>query len=190
MHFFVFLLSLTIISGQQSFLSLADGLYDRNRETIFLKIFTAKCGNFHFEFCAFSFFLHDLITNKARKLKVAESNLIMKTIPSSLSLSLSSLSFSLSLSLCVCVCLLVGVFSLLFLVLSCTLSLSPLNYFVDAAFQRLLCGVTSSSITLTTPFQSRPFNQAKNSPTKQCIGTDEAKRSPVVRGHFARRYIF
>ena len=45
------------------------------------KFFTAKCGNFYFEFCTLFFFLYDLITNKARKLEVAESNLIMQNIP-------------------------------------------------------------------------------------------------------------
>ena len=50
--------------------------------------FTVKYGgNFSFEFCTFSF-LFDLITNKARKLEVEESNLIMENIPRSLSLSL------------------------------------------------------------------------------------------------------
>ena len=72
---------------------------------MFLNIFfTAKCGNFSFEFCTFRFFLYDLVTNKARKLEFVESNLIMEKILSSLSLSLS-----LSLSVCVCACVCVCV---------------------------------------------------------------------------------
>ena len=60
--------------------------------------------------------------------------------------------------------------------ISLSLSLSLLNSFVDAALQRLLCGVMSSSITLI----SGPFNQAKANITKQWPCTDEANRSPVV----------
>ena len=78
-----------------------------------------------------SFFLFDLITNKARKLKVAESNSIVDNIPSSLSLCrLGLLSFS---------------FSFMFY-LSQTMSLSLSILFVDAALQLLLCRVMSSSI--------------------------------------------
>ena len=87
-----------------------------------------------------------------RKLEVVESNLIMKKNPMCW---LAFLSFS---------------FSLTF-----NLSLSLLNSFVDAALQRLLCGVMSSSITLI----SGPFNQAKANLTRQWLGTDEANRSPA-----------
>ena len=86
--------------------------------------------------------------NKAIKLEFGESNLIMERILSSLSLSP-----------CVCVCwleFLPFAFSLTFN-LSLSLPLSLLNSFVDAALQRLLCGVMSSSITLF----SGPFNQVK-----------------------------
>ena len=56
------------------------------RQKMFLNIFfTAKCGNFSFEFCPF-IFLYDLFTNKSRKLEVAESNLIMESFPGSFSL--------------------------------------------------------------------------------------------------------
>ena len=123
--------------------------------------FTAKCGNFSLEFCTFSFFLYDLVTNKFRKLKVVESNLIMEKIPSSFSLSLCSLAF-LSFS-----------FSLTF---NLSLSLSLSLILVDATLQRLLYGVMSSSITLI----SGPFNQAKSILTKHWLGTDKANRSPVV----------
>ena len=71
----------------RNILSLADGLHDRISETKngFEFFFSAKCGKF--EFCIFRFVY--LITNKARKIEVAESNLIMENMPSSLSLSLS-----------------------------------------------------------------------------------------------------
>ena len=79
---------------------------ETRRQKLFLNLFfIAKCGNL-FWLCTFSFF-YDLITNNARKLEVAESNLIMENILSSLSLSL-----------CVCVWVggwvLVGVSFLLF----------------------------------------------------------------------------
>ena len=111
-------LSLTINTRQRSFLSLADELHDKNQETKKCSLnilFTAKCGKFSFEFCTFIFFLHDLVTNKARKLKVVESNLIMKK---NSYLSLSEL---------------VGVSFPLFLahVLPRFLSLSLFNTFVD-----------------------------------------------------------
>ena len=126
---------------------------------MFLNIFfTAKCGNFSLEFCTFSFFLDDLVTNKFRK--VVESNMTMERFPSSLSLSLCCLAF-------------LSFFSLTF---NLSLSLSLLNSFVDAALQWLLYGVRSSSITLI----SGPFNQAKSILTKHWLGTDEANRSPVV----------
>ena len=99
-------LSLTINTGQRSFLILADGLHDKNLEAkkCSLNIFvTAKCGKFSSEFCTFSF-LFDLVTNKAR---------------------ISWKKF-LALSLSLCVCVVVGVSFLLFLahVLPRTLSLS------------------------------------------------------------------
>ena len=86
---FCLFLSLTIITGQRSFSSLADGLREKiQRQKIFLKMFfTVKCGNFSLEFCTLSFFLYDLVTNKFRKLEVVESNLIIEKIPSSLALS-------------------------------------------------------------------------------------------------------
>ena len=94
------------------------------------------------------FFLYELITNNARKLEVAESNL-MEIIPSSLSLLDGSFFYSLSRSR------LSRAHSVsLFLSLSLSLSLSFLNFFVDAAVQLLLCGVMSLSIGLT----SRPCN--------------------------------
>ena len=50
--------------------------------------FSLKCGNFSFEFCIFSF-LFGLITNKARKLEVEESNLIMEIIGDIVTFSIS-----------------------------------------------------------------------------------------------------
>ena len=41
----------------------------------------------------FPFFLYDLITNKARKLEVADSNFIMENVPSSVYLSIVGVSF-------------------------------------------------------------------------------------------------
>ena len=78
-------------------------------------------------------------TNKARKLEVAESNLIMESIPYSHSLSIPC-SHSLTVS--------VGVSFLFVLVNGFSLAHSFLNSFVDATLQLLLCGVTSSSVTL------------------------------------------
>ena len=127
-----------------------------------------------FEICVFSFFLYDFVTNKSRKLEVVESNLIMEQIPSSLPLLLCWLAF------------LFFSFSITFILalsLSLSLSLSLLNPFADAALQRLLCGVMSSSITLISGL----FNQAKANLTKQWLGTDETNRSSVVREQFARR---
>ena len=48
--------------------------------------FSAK-SEYFFKFCTSVFFLYDLINDKARTLKVAESNLMMKIIPGSLSVS-------------------------------------------------------------------------------------------------------
>ena len=47
-EYFCPFLSLTIITGQRSFLSLADGLHEKiQRQKMFLNMFfTAKCGNF------------------------------------------------------------------------------------------------------------------------------------------------
>ena len=88
------------------------------------------------EFCIFQFFL-DLITIKARKLKVAELNLILKN---------NFRCRSLSTSLC---CL--GFLSCSLLIMFyISLSLSFLNSFVDTAHQLLLYDVMSSSITLIT----------------------------------------
>ena len=78
----------------------------------FEHLFKVKYENF-LKFSSFSFILYDLIIMKARKLEVAESNLIMENIPGCRSLSLSlliwffllflfhilSLSYSISLSL-------------------------------------------------------------------------------------------
>ena len=139
------------------------------RQRLFLNFFTAKCANFFLN-SALSVFLYYLFTNKARK--VVESNLTMEKF---LALSLSH---SLSLSLWVGWRFFPSLFRsrLISHSLSLYLSLSLLNSFVDAALQRLLCGLMSSSITQI----SGPFNQAKANITKQWLGTDEANRSPVV----------
>ena len=112
-------LSLTIITGQRSFLSLADGLHQKYPETkivfehfIYCKFWKIFSWILHFQF----FFLYDLFTNKSRKLKVVDSNLIMEQVLSSLSFSLCLLAF------------LYFSFSLTFnlaLSLSLSLSLSP-----------------------------------------------------------------
>ena len=68
-----------IITGQGNFLGLADGLLDNTSETKNgFKHFTAKSGNLSDKFCntlqffkLSDFFLFDLFTIKARKLKVA-----------------------------------------------------------------------------------------------------------------------
>ena len=177
-EYFCPFLSLTIKTGKRSFLCLADGLHDKNPGSKNGFKHFLHCGNFLLNFGLSVFFLYDLVTNKARKLEVVVSNLIMEKI-------LSSLSLSLSLSVLVGVSFLLFLFHVLSrtLSLSLSLSLSLLNSFVDAALQRLLCGVRSSSITLT----SRPFNQGKANVTKQWLGTDEANRSSVVWEQFARR---
>ena len=78
------------------------------------------------------------------------------------------------------VCVVAGVSFLLYLahVFSRTLSLflSPSLTLVDAALQRLLCGVMSLSITIV----SGHLTQAKANLTRQWLGTDEANRTPVV----------
>ena len=67
-EYFCPFLSLTIVTGQQGFLCLAERLDEKIPESKNLNIFfTAICENFSSEFCAFSF-LCDLVTNKARKL--------------------------------------------------------------------------------------------------------------------------
>ena len=131
---------------------------------MFLNISLRNVETFVPNFALSVFVLYDLISNKARKLEVAEPNIIMENIPS----SLSSVGWSLFPSL----------FRSRFIShsLSLSLSLSLLNSFVDAALWRMLCGVMSSSITLI----SRPFNQAKASLTEQWLGTDESNRAPVV----------
>ena len=56
----IIITSLTIITGQRSFSSLADGLHEKKIQSqkMFLNIlFTAKCGKFSLEFCTLSFFL-------------------------------------------------------------------------------------------------------------------------------------
>ena len=89
-HFCLFL-SLTIITGQQSFLSLADGLHDKNPDSKIVWVHFLHCDmwKLFFWILRFQFFLYDLVTKKARKFEVVVSNLIMEKIPSSLSLSLS-----------------------------------------------------------------------------------------------------
>ena len=69
-------LSLTIITGQRSFSSLADGLLDLTPETkkLDLKVFTAKSGSFSFKFAISKFLKYQffyLFTNKARERNVA-----------------------------------------------------------------------------------------------------------------------
>ena len=62
-------MSLTIITGLRVFSSLAE------RQKIVLNIFTAKSGSFSLIFAIKNIcFLFDLVSNKARKLKVAELN--------------------------------------------------------------------------------------------------------------------
>ena len=138
---------------------------------VLMIFFSCEFWKLSFKFCTYHCFY--LIANKARKLKVADSNLIIDNIifpalslfppPPSLSLSLSlclsvclslSLSVSLSLSLCISLPLSpIGVSFFLFLVhissLSPYLSLSRslLKSLFDVADQLLLCGVISS-ITL------------------------------------------
>ena len=115
--------------ANETFLVLAKRLHERNAETKkgFKRSFTAKCKNFPFEFWTFILFLYYLIINKARKLEVAESNIIMEKIPLSLSVGDSFFLF------------LVHVLSLalsLSLSLPLSLSLSFLNSFVDTALMR------------------------------------------------------
>ena len=98
---------------------------------------TAKSQNFSFKFWTFSFFLYDVITDKARNYKL-HSRISSWQIFLPLSLSVSA-----------------GVSFLLFLVHVLSLAhYFSLSLLVDDAFQLPLCGVMSSSITLT----SRPFN--------------------------------
>ena len=84
------------------------------------------------------------------------------------------------------VCVVAGVSFLLYLAhvfsrtlslsLSLSLFLSPSLTLVDAALQRLLCGVMSLSITIV----SGHLTQAKANLTREWLGTDEANRTPVV----------
>ena len=69
----------------------------RHKKWFWNGFFSANCGNFSFEFCTFSFFLFDLVTNKVRKLENVESNLIIEKVLSSLPLSvLAGVSFLLA----------------------------------------------------------------------------------------------
>ena len=61
-------------------------LIELSRQKIVLN-FYFEVENLCFNFAFFVFFLYDLFTNKARKLEVAESNLIRENIPISHSLS-------------------------------------------------------------------------------------------------------
>ena len=98
-------LSLTIITGQQIFLSLGDEFLNgtfvaKNDFEVFIY---CEVENF-FNFALLVFFLCDLFTNKARELEVAEPYLIMKNISISFCLCrlgflFFCLSFTLSLSL-------------------------------------------------------------------------------------------
>ena len=73
----MFCSELTIIAGQRSFSILADQLLDiiAERKTV-LNFSTAKSGSFSFKILQIFKIsvLFDLFTNKARKLKAAESN--------------------------------------------------------------------------------------------------------------------
>ena len=132
------------MANELGFLSLGDGyLTELLRQIMVLNFF--KCdvknlfsilpfsvflydlnGKLVFNFAICSFFLYDLFTNNARKLKVAESNPIMENIPISLSLSVSC--------------------QLGFLSVSCSFYLSRFIYFLaDASLQLLLYGVMLSS---------------------------------------------
>ena len=103
-EYFCPFLSLTINTGQRSFLSLADGLHDKYPEskTVFEHFLYCKmCKLFLLHFALSVFFLYDLVANKSRKLEVVESILIMEKNPSSHSLSpcwRAFLSFSFSLT--------------------------------------------------------------------------------------------
>ena len=78
MIIFVLFFSLTIITGQQNFSSLADGLLGITPQIKnsyvhslqYLEAFTLNFATF-FKFLKYQFYL---FTNKARKLKAAESN--------------------------------------------------------------------------------------------------------------------
>ena len=78
--YFCIFLSLTIVTDQQNFSSLADGLLDITPETKKIRTFSLQnLESFLLKFAIFGKFLKirflfDLFTNKARKLKVAESN--------------------------------------------------------------------------------------------------------------------
>ena len=146
-EYFCRFLSLTIITGQQNFWSLADGLHDNTPETkmvltIFLTI--GKFGNFFFDFSTFSF-LYYLNTNKARKLKLRRR---ISSWKSFLTLSLS---------------LLIGISFLLFLVhvlISRALSLSlflSLSLSLTLYWCRTSAAVMWRDVIIYT-FTSRHFN--------------------------------
>ena len=131
-EFFCPFLSLTIITGQRSFLILADGLHSINPATknVFEHFLYCEMWKLFYWNFAISVFCY----------------LTMEKNPGSLfSLCwLAFLSFSFSLT-----------FNL-------SLSLSLLNSFVDAAFQRLLYGVMSSPIALISgPFSQAKANLTK-----------------------------
>ena len=152
-HFCPFL-SLTILTGQRKLLSL--GLHDKylDAKNVFEHFLYCDMWKIFFWILRFQFFLY------GKKLLALSQSLSVLAGISFLLFLAHGQSSSLSLSL--------------------SLSLSPI---VDAALQRLLCGMMSPSITLI----SGPFNQTKTNPTKQWIGTDEANPSPVVWEQFARR---
>ena len=128
-NFFYLLLSLTTITGQQSFLSLGDDLLDRTFETKNgCRLFLLRSWKLLCLSLPFSVFLYDLFTNKARKLQ--------SQIPS----------WKIFLSFFICR---LEVLSFSFLV--------TLYHVVDAALQLLLCGVLSSSLILINNLQWKCF---------------------------------
>ena len=139
--------TLTIITGQQNFFNSSRCVtWQNSREKKwFWTIFPLR--NLEVFQIAFFSFLIDLITNKARKLEVAESNLIMENFPSS---------FFVCVCVCVCVCVLIAVSLLLFRVLvfalsysiSLSLSLSLLSLSLSLSlsfFPWLFCWCRTSS---------------------------------------------
>ena len=77
-------LCLTTSTAQRNCSSLGVGLLERTFETkMVLNFFTAKLKLLILPLSVF--FLFDLITNKARKLEVAESHHVMENFPISLS---------------------------------------------------------------------------------------------------------
>ena len=113
-------------------------LHHRDENLFWIFFFTEKSGKsyiLHFPL------IYDLITNKARKVEVAQSNLMMKGIPHCISLSLS-------LSVVVSVLLFYSFTFSLSHTISLSLSLSY-NFF-DAALQLRLCGVMSHQLLSLT----------------------------------------